>query len=175
MIAVKNMFWEKAAEFQKQAAENKRKVTTANIRKEAVEIEERINKEAIESKAKLLIEEAQVAPAPPPAPEPAQVKSEKPLPVPVSIREQKRKYKALVWRLTDAQDLSGLPGIKLRKWRKYDLDHIISIHDGFKKGLPAKAIASLDNLRIIPHKENANKGSKSHYAAHPLAGLLIPQ
>lgn len=89
------------------------------------------------------------------------------------LKKQKRKYKNLVWRLTDAQDLSAVPGIELREWRKYDLDHIISIHEGFKRGLPPQVIASLDNLRIIPHKENSEKGSKSDYDAHPLIGLLI--
>ena len=89
-------------------------------------------------------------------------------------KQQWRKYKALVWKLTNAKDLSTVPNIHLREWRKYDLDHIISIWDGFNRGLPAAAIASISNVRIISHQENADKGTKSHYHANPLAWLLVP-
>jgi hypothetical protein len=90
-----------------------------------------------------------------------------------SVKLEKSRYRALVWKLTNQQDLSSLPNIHLREWRKFDLDHIISIYDGFRLGLPAKAIASPDNLRIIPHRENADKGVRSDYNANPLAGLLV--
>jgi len=95
--------------------------------------------------------------------------------VPLTKKQQRHKYKTLVWRLTRTQDLSSVPGIEKRAWKKFDLDHIISIWDGFNLGLPAAAIASISNLRIIPHQENTIKSGRSHFEANPLSGLLVPQ
>lgn len=90
-----------------------------------------------------------------------------------SVKKDRLAYKRLVWRLTKAQDLSQVPNIHLREWRVYDIDHIISIWDGFRLGLPAETIASVSNLRIIPHEQNIAKSSRSDFDAHPLGGLLI--
>lgn len=43
----------------------------------------------------------------------------------------------------------------------YHLDHIFSIFDGFRLGIPAQVIASIVNLRFIPAVENTSKSGKS--------------
>lgn len=78
-----------------------------------------------------------------------------------SIWSRRRKYNNLVRKLTNAQDLSSIEGIEKREFRKFDLDHKISIFDGFRLGLPACFIAGLHNLRIITHEENSRKGNDS--------------
>lgn len=77
--------------------------------------------------------------------------------------QKRMQYKARVWQLTNAQDLSSVPNIHLREWCKYDLDHIISIYDGYYMGIPAEVISSIGNLRIIPHDDNTSKGKASHW------------
>jgi hypothetical protein len=43
----------------------------------------------------------------------------------------------------------------------YQLDHIISVRYGFDNGISIDEIARLENLRIIPWKENLLKGKKN--------------
>lgn len=42
----------------------------------------------------------------------------------------------------------------------YQLDHIIPVRYGFDNDIPPEEIARLDNLRMIPWKENVQKGKK---------------
>lgn len=82
-------------------------------------------------------------------------------PLPKKPKSDWRLYKIRVWQLTRKQNLSALPNIELRAFRKYDLDHIISVWDGFNYDVPAELIAAIENLRIITHRENTVKGRKS--------------
>lgn len=75
-----------------------------------------------------------------------------------SKREKINSYKLIVKKLTELNDLSGLVNIHLREWRKYDLDHKISVSYGFKNNIPPENIAHISNLRIISHQENIIKG-----------------
>jgi hypothetical protein len=43
----------------------------------------------------------------------------------------------------------------------YQLDHIISIDDGFRKHIEPKRIGAYKNLRMIPWRENASKNRSS--------------
>lgn len=43
----------------------------------------------------------------------------------------------------------------------FQLDHMMSIKDGFENGIPPEFIGSIVNLQIIPWEENRKKGSKS--------------
>lgn len=43
----------------------------------------------------------------------------------------------------------------------YQLDHVVSIKEGFEKDIPAKYIGSLVNLRFIPWEENRKKSYNS--------------
>lgn len=42
----------------------------------------------------------------------------------------------------------------------YHLDHILSIYEGFKQGLPPEFIARKENLQMLKSKENLSKGRK---------------
>ena len=81
-----------------------------------------------------------------------------------TTRSEWDKYKAMVQKLTNQQplhlmennDKRGLCGVK----GAYQLDHIIPINYGFKNNIPPKEIASMNNLQIIPWKENRTKSNK---------------
>lgn len=40
----------------------------------------------------------------------------------------------------------------------YQLDHIVSVLNGFRENIPVEEISSTDNLQMLPWKENRNKG-----------------
>jgi hypothetical protein len=74
---------------------------------------------------------------------------------------KKQFYKREVWKLTYKNPLNTLPN-----WKKrgrcgvdgaYQLDHIISINEGWEGGIPAEEIAKWENLRMIPWKDNRDK------------------
>jgi hypothetical protein len=50
----------------------------------------------------------------------------------------------------------------------FDLDHVVSIREGYDKEIPAEIIASVPNLRIIPSSENKRKSRKSHMTCENL-------
>lgn len=70
----------------------------------------------------------------------------------------RKKYKAQVWKLTEQQPLHLLPNIEKRAFRGWHVDHVLSIMEGYRLGLPAETIAHISNLRMIPAKENMDKG-----------------
>ena len=76
---------------------------------------------------------------------------------------EKQFYKREVWRLTYQNDLESLPN-----WDKrglcgvkgaYQLDHIVSINEGYENNIDPEEIAAMENLRMIPWKENRTKGA----------------
>jgi len=69
------------------------------------------------------------------------------------------KYRKLVMILTNKNKI-GLNGIEKRGFKTYHIDHKISIWYGFKNGIPESQIADISNLRLIPYKENMEKGIK---------------
>lgn len=42
----------------------------------------------------------------------------------------------------------------------YQLDHIVSVKHGFLNNIPVEVIASIDNLQMLPWRDNARKGWK---------------
>lgn len=79
--------------------------------------------------------------------------------------DNKKKYKRHVVRITRQQDLSSLENSeKMRglcgKHGAYQLDHIISIDEGYKNDIPPEIIGDISNLRIIPWRENLKKSNK---------------
>ena len=73
--------------------------------------------------------------------------------------DEKYKYMLEVRRLTEQHNLSSLENYDKRGKDGYHLDHIIPIIYGFKNNIPAKDIAKLSNLQMIPWKENLQKSS----------------
>lgn len=77
---------------------------------------------------------------------------------------EKEMYKRNVWRLTYQNDLTVL-----ENWDKrgrcgvkgaYQLDHIYPISKGYENKIPPEKLAQMDNLRMIPWKENLLKSNK---------------
>ena len=102
----------------------------------------------------------------------------KPLPKPPSKRQLRKAYKLKVWEITRQQPLSSLPNFDKRGWHSWHLDHIISIFDGYKKGISPEVIGRIDNLRMIPYKENYSKGINSdyeYYNSRRVQGFLFPE
>lgn len=77
---------------------------------------------------------------------------------------EKEMYKRNVWRLTYQNDLTVL-----ENWDKrgrcgvkgaYQLDHIYPISKGYENKIPPEELARMDNLRMIPWKQNLLKSNK---------------
>ena len=77
---------------------------------------------------------------------------------------KKEMYKRNVWRLTYQNDLTIL-----ENWDKrgrcgvdgaYQLDHIYPISKGYENKIPAEELAKMNNLRMIPWKQNLLKSNK---------------
>jgi hypothetical protein len=81
----------------------------------------------------------------------------------IEQRAAYRIYKNKVDRLTE-KIAHLVPGIEKRKWREWDLDHIIPISFGFKNNIPPENMALLSNLQVIPHQSNAKKGQKVRHS-----------
>jgi len=60
--------------------------------------------------------------------------------------------------LTELQDLDSLENIEPRS-KKYHLDHMFSISEGFKNNIPPRIIASLSNLTMLEGRNNLKKHS----------------
>lgn len=74
---------------------------------------------------------------------------------------EKEMYRREVWKYTYRNDLELLDN-----WEKrgrcgvdgaFQLDHIISIQEGYENNISPDKIGSMDNLRMIPWKENREK------------------
>jgi hypothetical protein len=80
-----------------------------------------------------------------------------------SLPEWKR-YRNEVDRLTKKQPLNQLLNYEKRAPNGtdggYTLDHITSVVFGYKNKIPAKIIANIENLRMMPWKDNIIKGWK---------------
>lgn len=74
-----------------------------------------------------------------------------------------RKYRKLVWKITEKQNLKKLPNYESRAFVGYHLDHKVSIWYGYKNKIDPNLIGSINNLEFIPHKQNMMKGTKSNF------------
>jgi hypothetical protein len=54
----------------------------------------------------------------------------------------------------------------------HQIDHILSITDGFKQGIAPEILGSIANLRFIPWQDNLSKWSDSHITAEELIELF---
>jgi len=69
----------------------------------------------------------------------------------------KKLYYIKVWILTEENDLTKLKNHQHRGFRKYHLDHIFCISQGFKNNIEPEIIANIKNLQFIPYKLNLKK------------------
>ena len=80
----------------------------------------------------------------------------------------KKQYQSEVRRLTYQQPLNELANFELWVSSKglcgiegaYQLDHIVSIDEGYATGISPEQIADISNLQIIPWEENRAKSNK---------------
>lgn len=74
---------------------------------------------------------------------------------------KKQFYKREVWKYTYRNDLESLPNFDKRGRNgvkgAYQIDHIISINEGWEKGIPAEEIGKYSNLQMITWEENRKK------------------
>jgi len=81
--------------------------------------------------------------------------------------EAKKKYFREVRALTRKQDITILPNYERLLENRglngisgaYQLDHIISVSEGYRQNISPKQIADISNLQIIPWKENLLKSN----------------
>lgn len=72
-----------------------------------------------------------------------------------------KKYFKLVWEITRKQNLKSRPGYTTRSIHGYQLDHKVSVWEGWKRGFPPQWIGSYSNLRIVTKEVNMRKGRSS--------------
>ena len=81
----------------------------------------------------------------------------------VECYPEKQMYKREVWRLTYQQPLESLLNFDLRGRcgvpGAYQIDHMVSIEEGFQSGIPVEEIAHISNLQMLPWEDNRQKGS----------------
>lgn len=68
-----------------------------------------------------------------------------------------KKYKKIVDNLTK-KNLPSLKNIELRGWKKYHVDHKISIYYGFLNNIEPIKISHISNIRMLYYKDNMKKG-----------------
>lgn len=80
-------------------------------------------------------------------------------------KQRWRKYRRLVWKITESQRISKLPNYEKRAFTGYHLDHKVSIWYGFKNKIDPKLIGSIHNLEFIYYKDNMLKSTKCNFKA----------
>lgn len=77
---------------------------------------------------------------------------------------KKKRYKAEVWRFTYQQPLETLENYNMRGRcgveNAYQIDHIISVDEGYKKNISVEKIGHISNLQMLPWRKNLKKSNK---------------
>ena len=73
------------------------------------------------------------------------------------------RYRRAAWDITKKQPIHILAGYDKRGFKGYHLDHILSIWEAWKMGLPPEVVGDISNLRMIPWVENMRKGRSTVY------------
>lgn len=72
-----------------------------------------------------------------------------------------QKYRNEVLKVTNRQDLNSLPNIEKRgNWEvpgAYHLDHMYTVFEGFENKVPTEIIGNINNLEMLPFKDNLTK------------------
>lgn len=73
--------------------------------------------------------------------------------------EEFKKYRRKVYYWTNKNDLTQLKNYDKRSLTGWHLDHKYSIAEGFKNDVPPQLLGQLQNLQMLPSKENCSKGT----------------
>ena len=68
-------------------------------------------------------------------------------------------YRKKVMKLTELVK-HLVPGVEKRGFTTHHIDHKIPVWYGYKTNIPPEEIAHIDNLRMLPAKDNILKGRK---------------
>lgn len=77
-----------------------------------------------------------------------------------ALLPKKTLYYKRVWQITNKQKLKTLSNYELRRGGGYALDHIYPISMGFHYNIPPELIGNIQNLQMLPKKENESKNCK---------------
>jgi hypothetical protein len=79
-------------------------------------------------------------------------------------------YKRKVWAITKKQLLETLENYDKRGRGNhgYHVDHIVSMHDGFKNNVDPEIIGNISNLRMMIGRDNISKGARSDMSINEL-------
>jgi len=77
-------------------------------------------------------------------------------------KEDKQRYRKEVWRITNQQDINQLENFDKPRTRSgveggFQLDHRISIEEGWNNKIDPNIIGSINNLQFIPWLDNLRK------------------
>lgn len=76
---------------------------------------------------------------------------------------EKKKYHREVWRITYQQDLESFENYEKRGRcgveGAYQIDHIISIDEGYKKSIEPEVIGDISNLQMLRWEDNLSKSN----------------
>ncbi len=80
-------------------------------------------------------------------------------------KQSKKRYWSEVWRITNQQPIEILPNSDKLRGKSgipgaFQLDHIISISEGFENKISPDIIGSINNLQFLPWEENLKKRNK---------------
>lgn len=78
---------------------------------------------------------------------------------PIELKDNLEIYRRKVWTITNTQDLKGIKDID-KRGMEFHLDHKFSIVEGFRSNIPTYIIGNINNLKILPAKENRQKIGK---------------
>lgn len=96
--------------------------------------------------------------------------------LPDHLKEPYQAYEDNVRKLTELSFRKNFYEIESAKKRgkkfNYDLDHKLSIFDGFRLGVEPEILASHFNLRVIPRNDNARKNRYSSIGLQELLQLI---
>lgn len=70
-------------------------------------------------------------------------------------------YKSRVRAETRLQPLHTLANYGKRSAKGWHVDHVLSIAEGFRLGLPPETVGHISNLRMVPYKENLSKSAST--------------
>jgi hypothetical protein len=77
---------------------------------------------------------------------------------------EKKKYHRYVWRITYQQDLESFENYDKRGRcgveGAYQIDHIISIDEGYRSDIPPEKIGDISNLQMLTWEDNLSKSNK---------------
>ncbi len=86
-------------------------------------------------------------------------------------------YKRLVDRVTNNNDLESLEFFEKRGnctvQGSYNVDHMYSIHEGFKNNVLPCHVGHIQNLEMLPTKENISKGGKCSHSLDELINKIL--